>query len=253
MIMNEEGHYTGFWIDWYDDLLKNETGDIDLYTKLISQKDSPVLELACGTGRVMVQLLKNGISCDGLDLSGPMLEACQKKLDREKLQARLIKGDILEFKAESHYQTIFVSGGSFQLIPDFDQAMQALLNIYKNLRRGGRFICDLWIPWDEIIANEQNTWKVGRVARRKDGSKLVVSYFKQFKLNAQSQTGEFKYELFRDGSLAKAELIPMKLKWFGVDEFRLMLEKAGFASVKTDEKPVMSSHGVSTVYTAEKT
>ena len=250
--MNEEGHYTGYWVDWYDDLLRNESGDIGLYTKLISKKDSPALELACGTGRIMLQLIKNGIACDGLDLSVQMLEACQKKLDREKLHARLIKGDILEFKAETQYQTIFISGGSFQLISEFDQAMQALVNICKNLRPGGRFICDLWIPWDEIIANEQNTWKVGRVAGRKDGSKLVVSYIKQFNLNEQSQTGEFKYELFQDGELRKTELIPMKLKWFGVDEFRLMLERAGFSRVKTDNKPVMSSHGVSTVYIAEK-
>ena len=52
--------------------------------------------------------------------------------------------------------------------------MQALQNICKNLQSGGRFICDLWIPWDEIIANEQNTWKVGRVAERANGSKLVL-------------------------------------------------------------------------------
>lgn len=251
--MNEDGHYTGFWVDWYDDLLEGEKGDIELYLKLITKNDSPALELACGTGRVMIRLLKAGLSCDGLDLSGQMLEACQRKLDSEKLQARLIKGDILDFIAKPKYKTIFISGGSFQLIPDIDQSMQALHNIYSNLQPSGRFICDLWIPWDEIIANEQNTWKVGRVAERSDGSKLVVSYFKQFNLNEQSQSGEFKYELFRDEELIKTSLLSMKLKWFGMDEFRLMLEKAGFTSVKTDKKPVMSSHGVSTVYIAEKT
>lgn len=247
-----DGHYSGFWVDWYDDLLAGEKKDIELYTTLIGKKDSLVLEIASGTGRVMIALLKNGVKCDGLDLSQQMLDVCKKKLQVEGLEARLIRADILDFVTPGGYKSIFISGGSFQLIPDFGQAMQALQNIFKSIRPGGRFICDLWIPWDEIIENHQNTWKVGRVAQRQDGSKLVVSYFKQFKLNEQSQTGEFKYELFKDGVLQKTSLIPMKLKWYGVDEFRLMLEKAGFAKVTTEEKRVMSSHGVSTLYIAEK-
>lgn len=252
MKKNEQGHYTGFWVHWYDDLLKDEKGDIELYTRLISQKDAPVLELACGTGRVMLALSKQGVKCDGLDLSGEMLDICRKKFKTGNFQPRLIKGDILDFEAKEKYQTIFISGGSFQLIPTQEQAMQALQNIYKNLAAGGRFICDLWIPWQEIIDNEQNTWKVGRIAERDNVSKLVVSYFKQFNLREQSQSGEFKYELFENGSLVRTEIIPMILKWYGVEEFKLMLEKTGFSDISAQQKSVMSSHGVSTVYIAYK-
>lgn len=246
------GHYSGFWVDWYDDLLSRETGDIALYTKLIKPGDSPVLELATGTGRVLIELLKNGVACDGMDLSGQMLEICRNKLDSHKLKSNLMVGNMTSLNLEKPYKTIFVSGGSFQLIAGQGEARQALKSIFDNLEPGGKFICDLWIPWDEIIANEQNTWKVGRVATRDNGSKLMVSYFKQFNLKEQTQSGEFKYELFENGNLCKTELIPMKLKWYGVDEFILMLEKAGFSKIKTENKAVMSSHGVSTVYIAEK-
>lgn len=252
MMENSNGHYSGFWVDWYDDLLKDETKDIDLYTSLISDNDAPVLEIACGTGRVLSALLKNNVPCDGLDLSSPMLEICRKKLSSQNLQSTLYHADILDFEIPKPYKTIFVSGGSFQLIPSFDNALAALKKLFKALEKGGKFICDLWIPWDEIIANEQNTWKVGRIAERADGSKLVVSYFKQFNLEQQFQTGEFKYELFQDGLLEKTHIDNIKLKWYGVDEFRLMLEKAGFENIVAKEQQVMSTHGISTLYIAEK-
>jgi ubiquinone/menaquinone biosynthesis C-methylase UbiE len=246
------GHYSGFWVDWYDDLLAGETGDIELYTSLIKPQDGPVLELATGTGRVLIELLKRGVACDGMDLSGQMLAICRKKLDAHELRTKLFEGDMTNLNFSQKYNTIFISGGSFQLIADVEKAKQSLHQIFNKLLPGGKFICDLWVPWDEIIANEQNTWKVGRVAKRPDGSKLVVSYFKQFQLREQTQTGEFRYELFEDGTLSRTQLIPMKLKWYGVDEFKMLLYHAGFSKVEIQEKSVMSSHGVSTVYIAKK-
>lgn len=249
---NNDGHYFGFWVDWYDDLLKNETKDIELYTGLIADKDAPVFEIACGTGRLLLEFLKRGIVCDGLDMSGPMLDLCRKKLTDQNLQSTLYQADVLDFDFPKTYKTIFVSGGSFQLIPSFDEAVAVLQKIYQAIDEGGKFICDLWIPWDEIIANETNTWKVGRVSERDDGSKLVVSYFKQFNLEQQFQTGEFKYELYQDGELIRTQIDDIKMKWYGVDEFRLMLQKAGFENISVSKQKVMSSHGISTLYIAEK-
>lgn len=252
MMENKNGHYSGFLVDWYDDLLKSETRDIELYSGLISVDDAPVLEMACGTGRLLVELLKKGVACDGLDLSAPMLDVCKKKLLSQNLQTDLYQVDILKFEISKSYKTIFISGGSFQLIPSFDEAMSALKNISSSLEAGGRFICDLWIPWDEIIANETFTWKVGRVSERADGSKLVASYFKLFNLEQQFQSGEFKYELFQDGELIKTHIDEIKLKWYGVDEFKLMLQKSGFENISVSQQQVMSTHGISTLYVAQK-
>jgi hypothetical protein len=124
--------------------------------------------------------------------------------------------------------------------------------IYKHLNHGGRFICDLWIPWDEIVNYQPNIWKTGRIATRLDGQKLVVTYSKTFDLKNQMQKGIFKYEWFKDGNLIDTNLDEIKLKWFGVEEFEYMLEKAGFNNISIEERPMMSSHGVSNVYVATK-
>jgi len=251
-IDSNNGHYVGLVADWYDDLLADETKDIEYYTDIIQTKDAPVLELACGTGRVLLALLENKVSTDGLDLSQPMLDICKQKIEKGQFQSNLFRQDLISFELGKSYQTIFVSGGSFQLMSSTELAIKALQQIYKHLNQGGRFICDLWIPWDEIVNYQPNIWKTGRIATRPDGQKLVVTYSKTFDLKNQSQTGIFKYEWFKDGNLIDTNLDEIKLKWFGVEEFKYMLEKAGFKNISIEERPMMSSHCVSNVYIATK-
>ena len=246
------GHYKGLVAAWYDDLLAEECKDIEYYAEIIQPKDAPVLELACGTGRVLLALLENKVSTDGLDLSQPMLDICKQKVEKGQFQSNLFRQDLSSFELGKSYQTIFVSGGSFQLMTSTELAIKALQQIYKHLNQGGRFICDLWIPWDEIVNYQPNIWKTGRVATRPDGQKLVVTYSKTFDLKNQVQTGIFKYEWFKDGNLLDTNIDEIKLKWFGVEEFKYMLEKVGFKNISIEELPMMSSHGVSNVYIATK-
>jgi len=246
------GHYQGFLANWYDDLLAGEVKDVELYHSMLTPEDAPVLDMACGTGRLLIGFLQNYIQTDGLDLSEEMLAVCRKKLEKAGLKTSLFNQDMIKMKLPGKYKTILVSGGSFQLVDNSSEALLALQNIREHLVDGGRFICDLWIPWDEIIENAQNVWKSGRVASRNDGSKLVVSYFKQFDLKNQVQSGEFKYELFKNSFLTNTQILNIKLKWYGVNEFALMLEKAGFSNITSEERKIISSHGISTVYTAFK-
>ena len=247
-----DGHYQGFWIDWYDDLLKGEISDLNFYTGILEPSDGPVLELACGTGRMMLALMDKGIETHGLDISEPMLEICRKKLSGQVFDTVLYRQDVTDMKLSQTYPTIIASGGSFQLVSTHDQALKALENIFASLDENGRFICDLWIPWDELIANEQRTWKVGRVAERPDGTRMVVSYYKEFYHREQMQHGLFKYEMFDGPLLVDTHLDELKLSWFGVREFELMLEKTGFTDIRSERQPIMSSHGISTVYFAKK-
>ncbi|MFP4471580.1 MAG: hypothetical protein ACLFPE_12910, partial [Bacteroidales bacterium] len=52
--------------------------------------------------------------------------------------------------------------------------------------------------------------------------------------------------------LVDTHLDELKISWFGVREFELMLEKTGFTIIRSEKQPIMSSHGISTVYIAKK-
>ena len=253
MMKNEtRGHYKGFWIDWYDDLLSGEKTDIKYYTDLLNESDGPVLELACGTGRVLIPLIKAGIPCYGIDLSEDMLDIARKKLASEKLSSNLSAQDMITFSLDKRFKTIIVPGGSLQLISSYEDMLDALNNVHKHLETGGRFICDLWIPWDEIVGYQPNIWKTGRTVSRPNGEKLVVTYSKTFDLEKQVQSGLFRYDLYRENLLKETWADEISLSWFGVNEFKLILEKCGFKNIQSEKRSMMSTHGVSTVYFATR-
>src|SRR4051812_43239151 len=62
-------------------------GDLPLYLELAQQEGGKVLELACGSGRVLVPLVRAGNSVTGIDLSSHMLEIARRKLAAEGVEA----------------------------------------------------------------------------------------------------------------------------------------------------------------------
>ena len=73
-------HYTGFWVDWYDVLAGGASYDIELYRELLKKSEQPILKLTCGTGRMMVEFIKEGMLVDGVDLAPAMIKQCQKQI-----------------------------------------------------------------------------------------------------------------------------------------------------------------------------
>ena len=88
--------------DFYDYIPVYEgRNDIDYYVDLAEKIGGPVLELGCGTGRVLVPVARTGCEITGLDPSPAMLDICRKRLKEEDSDLRkrvtLIEGDMRDF------------------------------------------------------------------------------------------------------------------------------------------------------------
>ena len=110
----------------------------------------------------------------------------------------------------------------------------------------------MFIPWEEIISNNDGVWKLLTKASFKNES-MVVSSADNFDLANQVQTITLKYDLLSNNMLTNTVADVIKLRWYSINEFGLLLEKAGFTQVITENKKIMSNHGVSTVFHATKT
>ncbi len=251
-VIDNSKHYTGMVAEWYDRLLEKENGDINFYKKIIQKGNGPVLELACGTGRQLVDALKNSVDIDGLDSSPDMLQICKEKIDKEGLETTLYEQKFEELYLKRKYNLVFIPGGSFQLIHKFDYATLTLSKIYQSLNKGGKLVLDIFIPWEDIIANNDGVWKVGRSASYKNES-MIVSSADNFDLANQVQTITLRYDLFSNNMLTNTITDLIKLRWYSVNEFGLLLEKAGFTQVIIESRKIISNHGVSTVFHATKT
>ncbi len=249
--VNPKNHYHGLVARWYDKLLENEHQDIAFYTPIVEEADGAVLELACGTGRLLVPFLKAGAAIDGLDISQDMLDICQEKLNTMDLSTTLYRHDLVDFKIDKQYALIFISGGSFQLVDDFDMAMTSLHTVYDHLEPGGRFVLDLFPLWSETPNGKSGVWTLGRTARNGDETFLCHACTDMDYEN-QIQRGRYKYELYRKGRLTETYLDELSLRWYGREEFRLMLGNVGFTRITIEKESIMSTHDNSLVYYAYK-
>lgn len=95
----------------YDAEDSSDTG-VAFYTALAQETGGPVLELACGTGRVTIPIAQLGIPVTGLDIVPGMLDRARRK--STGLPARWVEGDARRFDLGELYRLIFLTGNAFQ-------------------------------------------------------------------------------------------------------------------------------------------
>lgn len=137
------------------------------------------------------------------------------------------------------------------MIEDIEKVMAALERIHAHLQPGGEFVLDIFCPWEQIKLNQEGQWKVRRTARHQD-EELWCYECSYFDLQEQVQRMRTKYELYRHNRLAGTSCGEMNLRWYGKHEFTLMLENAGFTSVRVEAATIISRDGEALVYYARK-
>src|SRR5579859_2621134 len=97
---------------YYDAENEAVTEDLDLYTELAESVDGPILDVGCGTGRVMLHLAMAGHRVRGIDLSAAMLER-----GRRKLKNRIDLADEVEFYEGNALDYPFADKFALTIIP----------------------------------------------------------------------------------------------------------------------------------------
>jgi len=104
----------------YDREDTSDTG-VAFYAALAQETGGPVLEIACGTGRVSIPIARLGFTMTGLDIVPGMLERARSK--SVGLPTRWIEGDARTFALGEHFRLIFLTGNAFQaFVTNADQA-----------------------------------------------------------------------------------------------------------------------------------
>lgn len=149
--MSRYGGYSehAFIADYYDYLpVVAGRADLDFYLGYARQARGTVLELGCGTGRVLIPLAVAGARVVGLDLSAPMLSRCQAKLATEapavQQRVRLVAGDITRFDLGERFELILIPFRPFQHLLTVDEQMACLECTERHLAPGGKLIVDFF-------------------------------------------------------------------------------------------------------------
>ncbi|MBV9579650.1 MAG: class I SAM-dependent methyltransferase [Chloroflexi bacterium] len=127
-------------------------GDLALYLELARDQGGRVLEVACGSGRVLVPLAQAGLDIVGIDISPHMLSLAQAKLDASSPRgsAQLIQADMRTFRLDQHdFDLATVPVKSFAYLTQAADQLRCLESIHAHLRPGGLLAMDLMHPLPE--------------------------------------------------------------------------------------------------------
>lgn len=140
--------------------------DVNFYADLARKARGAVLELGCGTGRVLVPCAAAGAMITGLDLSDLMIEACRRKLEAQpaevQTRATLVVGDMTAFELNADFALVILPFRGIQHLIDVDSQLACLRNAHRHLAHDGRLALDVFRPRMEFIVDP------GRIQEQED-------------------------------------------------------------------------------------
>lgn len=236
-------HY-GLVARWWAEF-NTDGPEIPYIRSLIEQFGQPALDVACGTGRLLLPYLRAGIDVEGCDISEDMLAYCEQRAAQEGLHPRLYHQAMHNLDLPRRYRTIYVCG-SFGLGSTRQQDEEALRRFYAHLRSGGALIMDHYLPYQD--ENEWPLWTPegqrglphswpdqGKRRRTANGDELeLMGRYVAFDPLAQWVKREIRVRLWRDSELLREETYTLHANLYFHQEMLDLLSRAGFHHIHVE-------------------
>ena len=161
--MTDDGYNSPWWSLVYDQW--NEEGgrsdaherELAFYREQLGGAPGRVLEAACGTGLILLPLLRDGIDIYGFDASPPMLDRLKHKataLGISEIDARISRSrqELARFHYDDPFDAILIPASSIMLLPSQEEQIACLCAIRDHLLPSGRLLLDFYIPSLDGIA-----------------------------------------------------------------------------------------------------
>jgi SAM-dependent methyltransferase len=131
--------------------------DVSFYVDAARESGGPVLELGCGSGRVLLPTARAGIEITGLDLSPAMIGICRQKIAAEPTDVRqrvqLVEGSMTAFDLGRTFRLITIPFRPFQHLLTVDDQLACLACIRRHLAADGRLVFDIFNPSLDALVN----------------------------------------------------------------------------------------------------
>jgi SAM-dependent methyltransferase len=200
--------------------------DVEFWRRLAAAHDGLILELGCGTGRIMFPVAKSGARIVGIDRSAPMLARARRRLRRARLPARLVRGDIrcLPFRRRTKFDLVMAPYGILQSLTRERDLRETLASAARVLRRGGLFGIDL-VPdlprWSEYAR------RVSLAGPRGRGGHLTLTETVHQDRRRGLTVFDQEYEERRGGQ-RRRHRFSLAFRTVSIPQMRRRLEAAGF-------------------------
>ncbi|MBV8719441.1 MAG: class I SAM-dependent methyltransferase [Chloroflexi bacterium] len=206
--------------------------DLPLYLELAQRQGPRVLEVACGSGRVLVPLAKAGCEVVGIDASPHMLALARSKLDAAGLNADLRHEDMRSFDLDRHdFDLAIIAVKSFAYLTEAADQLKCLEAIGGHLRSGGMLAMDLMHPRPEWVSALRGSMKDDLLQHVPESgfSLSRVESVVSTDLARQVRVIRSIYETVDDhGQVIDKRFVEWPYRWMHRFEAEHLLHRAGF-------------------------
>jgi ubiquinone/menaquinone biosynthesis C-methylase UbiE len=231
---NNDYEYRGLIASSWD-LLRGDTSDWPdraFYREIILDDGQPALDVGCGTGRLLLDYLADGIDVDGVDVSPEMLALCRNKADDLGLHPNLYQQNMEALNLDCTYRTIFVPSSSFQLLTELPTAWEALRRFYLHLESGGTLVMSIM----DVSKDSSEVWQFIGERARPDDDLLVRRWARSdYDPTTQLEHTEDRYDLVKkDGEVIASKLYRRSpaTRAYTLDQITDMLLKTGYVNIR---------------------
>jgi SAM-dependent methyltransferase len=212
--------------DWEHD---GYLDDVNVHLGLARRFGGPVLELACGTGRLLAPLARAGFAVTGVDSSAPMLDRARERLKAQNLQVQLVQQPIEKLGIDGRYRTIIIALDSFGLLTRREDQLRALQAAKLHATHDARLVIDVangnlrgsGEPSEELLHDLT-------MPDPETGRPITKFVLRRPRPSEQVDELLFFYDEQDERGYLRRNTVDLKLRWFTRFELELLLESAGW-------------------------
>jgi SAM-dependent methyltransferase len=208
--------------EYYDLYVGNYSDDLNLYKSFCTTENN-ILEIGCGTGRILKPLLDSGLKVTGVDISDEMLELAKHKLVPyiESHNLLLLNHDFSKEKLNSRFDRAFITFYTFNYI--INNPVSFLKNVYQSLNNNSVLVMDLFFPQSLANKADENKWAEHEFCFN---NRKVHLKGKRWMENQV----EHRIQIYKENG--KEITIETERKYYKPSEIKQILQEAGFSNVQ---------------------
>jgi len=203
--------------------------DIGFYVDEAKATRGNVLEVGCGTGRILLPIARGGSTITGIDGSKQMLERCRANLSAQpaavQRRVNLVLNEMRTFDLGATYSLIIAPFRVVQHLTTIDDQLRFLAIVARHLAPQGRLVFDVFNPrFDKLVGADGVEREDTPEQRLADGRTFRRTY-RIVRVRWLDQVSDAELVYYVDG---KRFVQAFEMRWYLAAELRHLLARAGF-------------------------